>query len=240
MTQDHPTTGNRPPRTFSSWRSQTGQPARPAQAGPVVLLHGFASCARVMIPLERSLRRQLRRPVVRLPISPGAEDLRETTRRLDTALDDVLPYGTGRIDVVGHSMGGLVATMLLKRLDRGRRVRNVVTLGTPHGGTPLARAALWFFGGLSPALWQMRPGSELLEELADLPVPTGSQLTSIAGGRDRIVSAKRARVQPLAGHRNVVVDEATHVKLLMARESLRLVGGLLAEDTTTTRMDLAA
>ena len=60
------------------------------------------------------------------------------------------------------------------------------------------------------------------------------------GGRDGIVSANRASRHRPAGHRNVVVDEASHVQLLMARESLRLVGGLLAAETEPARLNLAA
>jgi pimeloyl-ACP methyl ester carboxylesterase len=38
------------------------------------------------------------------------------------------------IHLVGHSMGGLVARVAL-RSEAGRRVRRLVTLGTPHGGS---------------------------------------------------------------------------------------------------------
>src|SRR5690606_7951765 len=40
----------------------------------------------------------------------------------------------GEISVVGHSMGGLVAHAALAS-DAGDRVRMLVTLGTPHGGS---------------------------------------------------------------------------------------------------------
>jgi pimeloyl-ACP methyl ester carboxylesterase len=40
----------------------------------------------------------------------------------------------GEIHVVGHSMGGLVARSVLAT-PAGGRVRNLVTLGTPHGGS---------------------------------------------------------------------------------------------------------
>ncbi|MFL5336103.1 MAG: lipase family alpha/beta hydrolase [Geminicoccaceae bacterium] len=47
-----------------------------------------------------------------------------------------------RLMLVGHSMGGLDARYAGSRLDRGRRISHVVTLGTPHRGTPLADWAL--------------------------------------------------------------------------------------------------
>lgn len=53
----------------------------------------------------------------------------------------------------------------MQRLGGDTRVRTLVTLGTPHSGTrvvPLANA--------HPIVRQMRPGSELLEELTE-PAP---------------------------------------------------------------------
>ncbi len=53
------------------------------------------------------------------------------------------PVGVDRIVLVGHSMGGLV---IREALASGRRwrglVSDVITLGTPHSGAPLERAAV--------------------------------------------------------------------------------------------------
>lgn len=43
-----------------------------------------------------------------------------------------------RVNVIAHSMGGLDARFGIARLGLDRRVASVVTIGTPHHGTPLA------------------------------------------------------------------------------------------------------
>jgi triacylglycerol lipase len=43
-----------------------------------------------------------------------------------------------RVNLVAHSMGGLDARWALARLGLARRVASLVTVGTPHRGTPLA------------------------------------------------------------------------------------------------------
>lgn len=48
-----------------------------------------------------------------------------------------------RLVLVGHSMGGLDARLVASRFDPERRVRTVVTIGTPHAGSP---AAEWVLG----------------------------------------------------------------------------------------------
>jgi pimeloyl-ACP methyl ester carboxylesterase len=88
---------------------------------PVLLLHGFASSPRVLAPLERHLRRALGREVVRMRLSAGRQDLRASAHEVQRLLErlarsDAFEYA----DVVGHSMGGLIAAYLLKKLDRGQ------------------------------------------------------------------------------------------------------------------------
>ncbi|GFN06489.1 hypothetical protein Smic_50450 [Streptomyces microflavus] len=73
--------------------------------------------------------------------------------------------GQREVDIVGHSLGGLIARYYVQRLGGDRRVRTLVTLGTPHGGTAVAPGA-----GIHPIVRQMRGGSALIEELR-LPAP---------------------------------------------------------------------
>ena len=62
------------------------------------------------------------------PVAVRAEQLR--------AVVDELP--AGRVNVIAHSMGGLDARYAISRLGLGERVASLVTIGTPHQGTPVA------------------------------------------------------------------------------------------------------
>jgi triacylglycerol esterase/lipase EstA (alpha/beta hydrolase family) len=72
------------------------------------------------------------------------------------------------VDVVGHSMGGVVARIALLDPITARRVSTLVTLGTPHGGTSMARFLR------TPLTLALRPDSPELERLrAQLPWRSG-------------------------------------------------------------------
>jgi pimeloyl-ACP methyl ester carboxylesterase len=63
------------------------------------------------------------------------------------------PVEVEEVALIGHSMGGLVArSACYYGSDRGdrwvRRVRHVVTLGSPHMGAPLAQGVHWVCAGL--------------------------------------------------------------------------------------------
>jgi triacylglycerol esterase/lipase EstA (alpha/beta hydrolase family) len=200
---------------------------------PILLLPGFGASRQVLLPLARDLERRLSRPVVRvslgqsLPIQLG--DVRASARRVHAELEALasgarFPF----VDVVGHSLGGLVATYLLKRLDRGARVRRVVTLGTPHRGTPLALAGALVLGAFSAAVWQMIPGAPLLRELERLPVPAGSSLIALSSAGDAVVPPRYARLAEVAGQANRPLARLGHLELLWSQRCFQLVRAALA------------
>jgi pimeloyl-ACP methyl ester carboxylesterase len=127
-----------------------------------------------------------------------------------------------RVDIVGHSMGGLVGLYYLKRLGGRRRVRRLVMLGTPISGTwsallgvamaPLGRASL-----------QLLPDSAFLRELEQGSLPDGVEVISVAGKRDRLAPSDTTR---LAGVRHICLP-TNHAGLLVDAAVAELVGQIL-------------
>ncbi|CAL9557316.1 esterase/lipase family protein [Streptomyces griseomycini] len=133
---------------------------------PVVLLHGFIDNRSVFVLLRRSLVQHGRQQIESLNYSPLTCDIRIAAELLGRHIEQVCERtGSSRVDVVGHSLGGLIARYYVQRLGGDARVRTLVTLGTPHSGTRVAPLA-----NAHPIVRQMRPGSPVLEELA-LPSP---------------------------------------------------------------------
>ncbi|CAL9476858.1 hypothetical protein SUDANB145_02945 [Streptomyces sp. enrichment culture] len=140
-------------------------PRLPTQAEnrpPVVLLHGFIDNRSVFVLLRRSLAQHGRQQVESLNYSPLTCDIRTAAELLGRHLEDICERtGKDQVDIVGHSLGGLIARYYVQRLGGDRRVRMLVTLGTPHTGTRVAPLA-----NAHPIVRQMRPGSPVIEELA--------------------------------------------------------------------------
>jgi pimeloyl-ACP methyl ester carboxylesterase len=93
----------------------------------------------------------------------------ENGRSLCQLMDQVVaawPVEVEQIAVVGHSMGGLVSRSACQRASQDgagwvRRVRHVVSLGTPHMGAPLEQGVHWLSAGLA-ALPETRPFADFL------------------------------------------------------------------------------
>jgi hypothetical protein len=127
-----------------------GLPALPSR-WLLVLVHGSClderSFARPGQELWTALGADLGATPVHLRYNTGLH-VAENGRLLAGLLEQLVqarPGGVDRISLVGHSMGGLVARAALHAGEQSRhawreRVRDYVSLGTPHLGAPLERA----------------------------------------------------------------------------------------------------
>src|SRR5262249_18623573 len=115
------------------------------------------------------------------------------------------------IDLVGHSMGGLVARLALEDPKTSARVATLVTLGTPHSGTYAAR----FGGTLNPI--GLRPGSLVLERLrSQLPwrgPPEQPRLVTLWSRADVLLLPAEAALA--SGAHAVEMVDFTHYSYLL-------------------------
>ena len=150
------------------WREQAWPDHLPAHLQGrrgVVLVHGFICNRAVWNPLMAGLQRQ-GHPFIAVTLTPVFGDIDGYAAQLGAAVER-LQAATGLPPfIVCHSMGGLVARAWLRhQVHAGAPVDVpcIVTIGTPHRGTWLARCALTTNGR------QMRLGSAWLEGFADTP-----------------------------------------------------------------------
>ena len=75
---------------------------------------------------------------------PPLASVPERAARLVAFIDSL---GVAQVNVIAHSMGGIDARYAIAKLGAGTRIASLVTIGTPHRGTPLAD-----LGQIGPAL----------------------------------------------------------------------------------------
>ena len=110
---------------------------------PVVLVHGFMDKGGAFIGLEPALRADghiVERASVP-PLAPVAVRAEHLGEQVDAIL---AAHGVDKVNLIGHSMGGLDSRYLVAHLGFADKVASVTTIATPHRGSSVADAVLGF------------------------------------------------------------------------------------------------
>ncbi|MFC6236779.1 esterase/lipase family protein [Longivirga aurantiaca] len=181
-----------------------------AAGTPIILVHGIVDNRSVFTLLRRGLRRRGFGRVVTVNYSSINGDVRLLADRLGELVEQVCEEtGYERVHVVGHSLGGLVARYYVQRLGGDARVHTLVTLGSPHSGTLPAYVLP------HPLVRQLRPGSDVVTELAEPAPGCRTRFVAVWSDLDQMVVPQRSGrvVHPDLSARNVFVRGVGHMSL---------------------------
>ena len=182
-----------------------------AAATPILLVHGIVDNHTIFSPLERALRRRGFTDLSSFGYGVLTSDVRATAQDLAVAVEKlVAESGYEKVHVIGHSLGGLVSRYYVQRMGGHQHVHTVVTLGTPHRGTVLARA-----GSVLPLVRQLRPDSDLIAELGEPAPGCDTRFLAFYSDLDQLILPSRnARIEhPDLRVRNVGVHGIGHMSL---------------------------
>jgi pimeloyl-ACP methyl ester carboxylesterase len=180
-------------------------------ATPILLVHGIVDNHSIFTLLDRALRRRGFSDLSSFDYGLFTSDVRRAAVDLAAAVEAlVTSSGYERVHVIGHSLGGLIARYYVQRMGGDARVSTLVTLGTPHHGTRLAKA-----GGLLPLVRQLKPDSELILELAEPAPDCATRFVAFYGDLDQLIRpSQNAAIQhPDLNARNILVTGIGHLSL---------------------------
>lgn len=170
---------------------------QPTQAQAIVFVHGILgfACHKLLclrLCYFRGLKERFAAQGVSLhfPTLPPAGSVEQRAMVLARFLEKI---PAERICLIAHSMGGLDGRYLIHHLDKKHRVCRLVTIGTPHRGTPLAH---WFLQGSGPVPWLgrhlARPGAD------DLTPEVCARFNEVTPDRSDVLYQSYAGCRPVA------------------------------------------
>jgi len=190
---------------------------------PVLLIHGYLGTRGALYVLEHRLKAD---GISVFSFNLGTLNVRDIRgsaflihRKVETILAQT---SVKKIDIIGHSMGGLIGLYYVKKLGGHEKVRKLIMLGTPIKGTWAALLGVFTPAVVSASAWQLLPGSRFLGELESGELPEGVQYFTIAAQRDRLCPQESASVDgaealtvPL-GHTSLVIGAEAYRHILWA------------------------
>ncbi len=192
---------------------------------PVIFVHGLGGHRGNFLFHHGWLRTRGRRRCYAVGFPEGGR-LPELGRQLADYVQQVLEVNglpeDAQVDLVAHSMGGIISRLAVDELGTASRVHTLVTLGSPHRGTHAARWA-----GTDHTL-DLRPDSELMTRLHDQePWNRSPRLVCFWSTSDPMMQpAETAQVD---GADNRMLPGMSHIDYLLKPRAWKAVAEVLGE-----------
>ncbi len=206
-----------------------------ASSIPVLLVHGIGDNRSIFAVLARVLRRRgygMVHAVNFSVLTSITGDIREAAAELAHHVERLRTRtGSETVHVIGHSLGGVIARYYVQCLGGDAVVDTVVTLGSAHHGSRLATV-------LPPTavVRQLRPGSELVAELAGPAPACRTRFLSVWSHQDpTMIPRTSARLDhPDLDVAHLELDNVGHLSMVVDPRTLhRIVTWLVGSDRTT-------
>lgn len=189
--------------------------ARQRGPRPVIVIHGYAMNRANFLPLAYRLARAGLGPIVGFEywtlgrVAAGARQLQWFVEHVQALT------GSPQVDIIGHSMGGVVGRYYVQLLGGDGAVANLVTIGSPHVGTDVSEF------GIGHPMRELLVGSTLVTRLAAAPPPRDTRVTMIFSDADHLVPASTQAVLHIPRAERIVYEDLGHVALLGSRRVAR-------------------
>ena len=172
----------------------------------IIVVHGLYASANHVRPIKEGLAAAgftAFAPDIRP--NDGSISIETQAEQLAVYIDQNVP-ANGPLQIVGHSMGGLVALKYLQDRDHAARCRGLYTIATPHHGTLLAS----FHGGAAGR--EMVANSSFLKKLnAQRP---SFPVTTYRSTNDIVIIPNSSSVLSFAD--NQVISSSSHNAVLQS------------------------
>lgn len=197
----------------AAWSDGLRTPAT-VTGSPVLCIHGITQTGSNLWGIRRALERR-GRPTRAISLGRIPRARHRLADRVAPVIRDLAARSiNGRVDIVAHSLGGVVLRLVLAdHPELATHVGRVVTLGSPHCGTASIRGL-----PLGRAVHRLGRRSGLLSGLPSIPA---SHVTTIAGIPDLIVYP--ASTCHLPGARSIDLLGVGHAGLLTRPDAINAV-----------------
>jgi triacylglycerol lipase len=181
---------------------------------PLILVHGLGGNRGGWTPLRWYLRMNGRRRIYAFGFEKGK--LEDVAVKLNEFIQEVLLVtGEKEVDIIAHSLGGLISRYAIQNLGLDKCVGTFVAIATPHQGTYAAQYAN------TDKILAMRPDAEFIRKLNALKFPVGIRFMTVGSDRDIYVIPFDSMTHPDA--KNVFIPGLSHSQHLMSCKVFRAV-----------------
>lgn len=181
---------------------------------PILLIHGLMHNQSGWLWLRRQIKLERLGPVYTINLEPRHASIEEYADQVAARAREIeRETGQSGLILIGHSMGGLVASYYAEHLAPAGKVADIITLGTPFDGTRPA-----FMSKQAPCTAEMQPGSPLLQELRRRKSQAKERrYYHIASLFDALVLPTQSAWSGVSEGRLLILPSHGHIRLLFSK-----------------------
>jgi len=156
---------------------------------PVLLVHRYFMSRACFILLYLRMRQIGKRRIFTINLRPRTAAIEELAHQLSEKVEEVLVLTkSDKVDIIGHSMGGIVARYYIEQMNGIKKVNKLITLGSPHNGTKMA------VFGIGANAKELRSGSEFMQGLNAGTIPGEVKYYSLWSNLDNLVVPQESSI----------------------------------------------
>ncbi len=190
----------------------------------ILLIHGYYRHQADWYWFRKQLAKH-NHPIFMVNLSPALGSIEDITKQ---SLPDKIAQikqetGCDRIILIGHSMGGLVASYYATHLDQAGLISTIITIGSPFYGTKIS------IMGAGENAKQMCPGSVFLVNLRERVKQNSHKIFQVLTRFDNIVFPWRsASLDDIPENQQLILPTAGHLAMLHSEEVVSHINNIIA------------
>ena len=193
---------------------------------PVLLIHGIFHNSSAFLKIKQRLKAFGWRQIYSLNLSTYSKGIPDLAQEISQKIDSILKDSDfKKVDIVAHSLGGMIARYYIQCLEGHPKIRHCITLGTPHQGTLLAKI------GLGKSIRDLKKTSLVMKKLNSTPLPKSVKFTSLWSPFDTLVlppkNSQFKNAKSFDHVKNIKVEDAGHAGLLFSKRVFYHIANIL-------------
>lgn len=199
---------------------------------PVLLLHGVIHNRSAFLSLKKQMRSWGWSNIFTLNYSTRHGSLTGMVEDLALKIEQIQKKTCCKeIDVIAHSLGGLVARQYMCSSLSAGHINTLLTLGTAHQGTSASSFLKLFLSGTLAK--DLRRESFYIKALNKTPIPKGSRIISVYSKKDWTVWPTNSAHVESERAVNIELDHVGHVGLLYDSRVFSVIKNQIGRKTPT-------
>jgi triacylglycerol esterase/lipase EstA (alpha/beta hydrolase family) len=174
------------------------------------LVLGYLNNSIILIYFGNYLKRANLGSIYTINLKNPFRSIEEYSKKVKERIDELFKEGIKEVDLVGHSMGGLVCLYFALKCEYKVKLKKIVCIGTPFEGTKTA------FYGFGKCAKQMRYHSLFVKKLKrDILEDKRFKIYCVATKLDQIVIPFDSAI--LEKKENLVINDLGHASLIFSK-----------------------